>query len=145
MELLTGKPKLRFRPIVFFSACVLVLAAASYFKPQPYRALYGGLAGLLIFAMAYQYRKETRLLGNHLSAVAVITDYRLRGKHAPYFGGGVPIIHYEFLAFDQKTYRGETGWGAKGLHVGSYITVLYNPENPTRSHPLRGFVFYSFT
>ena len=68
----------------------------------------------------------------------------MRGRHAPYFGKGVPIIKYEFIAFDQKTYQGETGWGATGLEKGSQITILYNPENPRKSHPLGGFVFYSF-
>ena len=141
--LLAREPKLRLRPVLFFGACLAILATASYFKPEPYRAFYGSLAGLLIFAMVYQYRKETSLVRNHLSAVAVVTDYRLRGKRAPYFGGGVPIIKYEFVAFDQKTYQGETGWGAKNLQKGSQITILYNPENPARSHPLGGFIFYS--
>ncbi|MGH9515815.1 MAG: DUF3592 domain-containing protein [Terriglobales bacterium] len=141
---LTAKPRIRLRPVLFLLACGLVLGLASYFRPEPYRALYGSLAGLLIFALVYQYRKETSLVRNHLSAVAVVTDYVVRGKHAPYFGGGVPIIKYEFVAFNQKTYQGETGHGARSLQKGSQITILYNPENPTVSHPLGGFVFYSF-
>jgi hypothetical protein len=56
----------------------------------------------------------------------------------------VPIIKYEFVAFDQKMYHGETGWGARGLQKSSQIKILYNPENPARNHPLGGFVFYSF-
>ena len=143
-ELLIREPKVRLGPVIFFIVCAGVLAAASYFKPEPYRAFYSGLAGLLTFALFCQYRKEARLVRNHLSAVAVVTDYRVRGKHAPYFGGGVPIIKYEFVAFDQKTYKGETGWGAAGLHKGSHIPILYNAENPARSHPLGGFVFHSF-
>ena len=144
MELLTVQPKLRLRPIVFFGACVLVLAAASYFKPEPYRTFYGGLAVLLVITMIVQYRRERMLVSNRLSAIGIVTDYIVRGKHAPYFGKGVPIIKYEFVAFDQRAYHGETGWGARGLQPGSQIAILYNPENPATSHPLGGFVFYSF-
>ena len=93
----TYKAKLRLFPILLFTLCSLVLAAVSYVKPQPYRAFYGGLAGLLIFALIYQYLKETSLTRNHLAAVAAVTDYRLRGKHTPYFGGGVPTMKYEFV------------------------------------------------
>jgi hypothetical protein len=143
-HVLTAKPKLRLKSVLFFGTCVAVLGWATYFKPEPYRAFYGGLAGLLIFALVYQFRKETSLVRNHLSAVAVVTDHRVRGKYAPYFRGGVPIIKYEFVGFDHKTYQGETGHGARSLQKGSQITILYNPENPTRSHPLGGFVFYSF-
>lgn len=142
--LLTVQPKLRLRPIVFFGACILVLASASYFEPEPYRAFYGGLAALLTFAIIVQYRRERLLARNRLSAVGVVAEYRVRGKGVPHFGKGVPTIKYEFVAFDQKTYHGETGWGAAGLKKGSRITILYNPENPARSHPLGGFVFYSF-
>jgi hypothetical protein len=118
VELLTLQPKVRLRPIVFFVACVLVLACASYFKAEPYRAFYGALAGLLAFAMIVQYRRERLLVGNRLSAIGAVTEYRVRGKGVPHFGKGVPTIKYEFVAFDQKTYQGETGWGAAGLQKG---------------------------
>jgi hypothetical protein len=120
------------------------LSAASYFKPEPYRAFYRGLAALLAMALIVQYRRERRLVSNPLSATAVVTGHKIRGKGVPYFGTGVPIIHYEFSAFDQKTYHGETGWGAAGVAKGSQITVLYNPEDPSKNHPLGGFVFFSF-
>lgn len=144
LHLRTARPKLRLRPIMVFAACFAVLAVASYFKAQPYRGLYGGLDLLGTFAMAVEYVRETALVRNSLSANAVVSDYQIRGKHAPYLGKGVPIIKYEFIAFDQKTYRGETGWGAANLQKGSPITVLYNPQNPGQSHPLGSFVFYSF-
>jgi len=143
-ESVAAQPRFRLRPLVFFGACFLVLVVASYFNREPHRAFYGSLAAALAIAMIVQYRRETALVRNALSATAVVTDHRIRGKYASYFGGGVPIIKYEFVAFDQKTYHGETGWGATGLRKGSQITILYNPENPARSHPLRGFVFYSF-
>lgn len=139
-----GKPKLRIRPVLFFVGCLAVLGFATYFKPEPYRAFYGGLATLFAFALLVQYRRETSLVRNRLSAIGTVTDYRVRGKGVPHLGKGVPTIKYEFVAFDQKTYQGETGWGAAGLMKGSQITVLYNPENPAKNHPLGGFVFYSF-
>jgi hypothetical protein len=144
VQLLSLEGKLRIRPVVFFLACVTVLGCASYFKLEPYRAFYGALAGLLAFALLVQYRRETSLVRNQLSATGIVTEHRVRGRHAPYFGKGVPTIKYEFVAFDQQTYQGETGWGAGGLNNGSQITILYNPENPARSQPLGGFLFYSF-
>jgi len=141
---MTPPTKLRLRPVLFFVGCLAVLGFASYFKPEPYRAFYGALAALLTFALVVQYRRETSLMRNRLSAIGIVTEHRVRGRHAPYFGKGVPVIKYEFVAFDQKTYQGETGWGAAGLEKGSQITILYNPENPARSHPLGGFIFYSF-
>jgi hypothetical protein len=143
-QILTIRPRRRLRPIIFFGLCFALLAVVAYFKPQPYRAVYGGLAALATLGMIVQFRRESALIRNRLSATAVVVDHLVRGKHAPYFGGGVPIMKYEFLAFDQKTYYGETGWGAAALTKGSHITVLYDPENPARSHPLGGFVFFSF-
>jgi hypothetical protein len=141
---MTPPTKLRLRPVLFFVGCLAVLGFATYFKSEPYRAFYAGLAALFAFALIVQYRRETHLVRNQLSAMGVVTEHRVRGRHAPYFGKGVPTIEYEFVAFDQKTYVGETGWGAAGLNNGSQITVLYNPENPAKNHPLGGFVFYSF-
>jgi hypothetical protein len=144
MEVLTHEHSLRLRPIIFFSACVIVLALASYLQAEPHRAIYGGLAALLVFTLVVQYRREKFLVRNHLCAIAIVTEYRVRGKGIPHFGKGVPTYKYEFVAFDQKTYQGETGWGAAGLQKGSQITILYNPENPASSHPLGGFIFYLF-
>jgi len=44
-----------------------------------------------------------------------------------------------FVAFDEKTYVGETGWGVRGLYEGARITILYNSGNPAASHPLTSF------
>jgi len=144
VERLTAKPKLRLKPVIFFVVCFVVLVVASYFNSEPQRAFYAGLAAALAIAMIVQYRRESALVRNALFATAVVTSYRVVGKYAPRFGKGVPVFKYEFVAFDQKTYTRETGWGAAGLQQGSQIAVLYNPENPARSHPLGGFVFYSF-
>lgn len=103
-------------------------------------------------ALIVQYRRKSAVVHNRLSAVGVMTDYRipLRSKSRVHnfivskFSPDVPRMKYSFVAFDQRTYTGETGWGALGLYKGAPITVLYNPENPARNQPLRSFVFYSF-
>jgi len=144
LNLLTLQPEIRLRPLLFFAGCIGLLGCLSYLKPEPYRAAYGSLAALAAMALIVQYRRESVLVRNRLSAVGVVTEYRIRGRSVPHFGNGVPVIKYEFVAFDQKTYYGQTGWGTSGLKKGSRITIIYNPENPARSHPLSGFVFYSF-
>jgi hypothetical protein len=60
------------------------------------------------------------------------------------FSGNIPLMKYSFVAFDQKSYTGETGWGAQGLYVGAQIPVLYNAQNPAANHPLSSLIFYSF-
>lgn len=57
--------KPRIRPIVFLAGCVPVLGCASYFKPEPYRAFYGGLAAFFAFAIIVQCRRETIFASNH--------------------------------------------------------------------------------
>jgi len=112
----------------------------------------GGFAVLGAAAMIVQYRRERAVAHNRLSAAGVVTDYRipLRTKSqvlnfiGSKFSPDVPRMKYAFVAFDQKTYTGETGWNAYGLFKGAQITVVYNPENPATNHPLRSFVFYSF-
>jgi hypothetical protein len=138
------QPKFRMRAVLFFGACLAALAVVSYLKPQPYRAAYGALGAATAITLTLQYRREHGLIRNRLSATGVVTDYRLRGRGAPHLGKGVPIIRYEFVAFDLRTYHGETGWGTQRLNNGSQLTILYDPGNPTTSHPLKGFVFYSF-
>src|ERR1700756_5138741 len=140
----SAQPKIRMRAVLFFSICLAALAFISYAKPQPYRAAYGSLGAVTAVILVLQYRKERGLIRNRLSATGVVTDYHLRGRGAPHLGKGVPIIKYEFVAFDQRTYHGETGWGAQGLHKGSRLTILYEPGNPASNQPLQGLVFYSF-
>ena len=144
LRLQTLQPKFQFRVVGFFFLCFAFLGYLSYARRGPIRVFYGGLSALGTVALIVQYRKESALVHNRLSAVGVVTEYKVRGKGAPYLGKGVPTIKYEFVAFDQKTYKGETGWRAAGLHQGSQVTVLYNPENPAANHPLSGFIFYSF-
>src|SRR5437660_4387029 len=80
LDLLTWHAKLRLRPVLFFLGCLAVLGFASYLKPEPYRAAYGSLATLAAMALFVQYRRERRLVRNRLSAIGVVTDYRVRGK-----------------------------------------------------------------
>ncbi len=144
LRLQTIHPKLRLRVAAFYILCIAFLAYLTYRTHWPHRAFYGGLFALGAAALIVQHRREHALVHNRLSAIGVVTEYKMRGKGAPHFGKGVPVIKYQFVAFDQKSYQGETGWGAAGLEEGSQVTVLYNPENPARNHPLTSFIFYRF-
>ncbi len=138
------RPKFHYRVAAFYFFCIAFLAYLTYRTHFPYRAFYSGLFVLSAAALIVQYRREHGLVQNRLSAIGVVTEYKIRGKGAPHLGKGVPLIKYQFVAFDQKTYRGETGWRAGGLEEGSQVTVLYDPQNPAKNHPLTSFIFYSF-
>src|SRR3989441_713756 len=139
------RPKLQIRVAAFYILCIVFLAYLTYRTHWPYRAFYGGLCVLSAAALIVQYRREHALVQNRLSAIGVVTEYKVRGKGAPHLGKGVPVIKYQFVAFDQNTYQGETGWGAARLEEGSQLTVLYDPQSPAKSHPLTSFIFYSFS
>jgi hypothetical protein len=144
MRLQTLQPKLRLGVVGFYIFCIAFLGYLGYTKPGVYRAFYGGLSGIAAAALIVQYRRERVLADCRLSAVGVVTEHKVRFKGAPYLRKGAPLMKYEFVAFDQKTYHGETGWGAGGLAEGEYVTVLYNPDNPAANHPLSSFIFYRF-
>jgi hypothetical protein len=152
IRLQTLKPKFHLRAAGVFILAIVVLGYVGYRRHGVYRAYFGGLGVLAGVALVVQYRRERTIVHNRLSAVGVVTDYRIplrsRSRIANFFvskfSPEVPLIKYSFVAFDQMTYTGETGWGTFGLYKGAQITVLYNPENPARNHPLTSLVFYSF-
>ena len=139
------RPKFQLRVAAFYIFCIAFLAYLTYRTHFPYRAFYGGLFVLSTAALIVQYRREHALVQNRLSAAGVVTEYKIRGKGGLHLGKGVPVIKYQFVAFDQNTYQGETGWGAAGLEEGSQLTVLYDPQSPAKNHPLTSFIFYSFS
>jgi hypothetical protein len=142
---------LRLRIVAVFISMIAILAYVGFARSGVYRIAYLGLALAGAIALAVQYRRERTLVFNRLSAVGRVTEYRVPLNKLPNWLGlllshlapRVPRIKYSFLAFDQKTYTGETGWNAAGLRQGSQITILYNPQSPAANHPLRSFVFYS--
>jgi hypothetical protein len=152
MRLQTLQPKfhLRFAPV--FILAIVFLGFLSFTKRGVYRAYFGGLACLAAAALIVQWRRERAIVHNRLSAVGVVTEYRipLRSRSrvlnfiVSTFSPAVPLIKYSFVAFDQKTYKGETGWRALGLYKGAQVTILYKPEDPAVNHPLTSFTFYSF-
>lgn len=152
LQLQTLKPKFHLRRAGVFIVAIVVLGYIGYRKHDVSRLSCDVVAVLGAGAMIVQYRRERAVVHNRLSARGVVTDYRIPGRtksriinfFVSKFSPEVPIMKYSFVAFDQKTYTGETGWGAYGLNKGAPITVLYNPENPAKNHPLRSFVFYSF-
>lgn len=151
-RLQTLQPRLRLRKAAIFIIAFLFLAGVGFFSHGPERFYCFVLAILGSFAFAVQYRREHELVRNRLSAVGTVTGYRIPGRSryrivrfiVRRFAPEVPVIKYSFVAFDQKTYSGETGFGARDLREGEGILIIYNPENPARNHPLGGFIFYSF-
>ena len=135
-----------------FVAVILILAAVSFYNRGVRRAYYGLLSAGAALAFIVQFSKERALVSNRLLAEAVVTEWgrpvrsrsRVMDAILARLSGNIPLIKYSFVAFDQKTYTGQTGWGARHLHVGARIPILYNAANPATNHPLGGFVFYSF-
>ncbi|HEY6945144.1 MAG TPA: hypothetical protein VI431_08385 [Candidatus Acidoferrum sp.] len=152
MRLQTLQPKFHLRIAAVFILAIIILGFFSFTKHGVYRAYYGGLSGLTALALIVQYSRERAIVHNRLSAAGVVTDYRIPLRSGPRivrflvskFSPEVPRIKYSFVAFDQKTYTGETGWGARGLYKGAQLIILYNPGNPAANHPLGSFIFYSF-
>jgi len=152
LRLQTVQPKFRWRTAAIFVPVVVILACLGFTTHGVYRAYYGGLSGLCALALTVQYRRERALVSNRLVAEAVVTHWgksvrsrsRFAGAILSRLSGNIPLVKYSFVAFDQKTYTGQTGWGARGLYVGARIPILYNPANPTANHPLTSLIFYSF-
>lgn len=152
MQLQTLRPTFHLRIAAIFVATILILGFLSLRRRGVYRAYYAVLSGSVAVVFVVQCRRERAIVHNRLSAVGIVTDYRIPLHSAPRivrllarkFSPEVPLIKYSFVAFDKKTYTGETGWRAGALYQGTQIIVLYNPENPSANHPLRSFIFYSF-
>jgi hypothetical protein len=152
MRLQTLQPKLHLRAAAVFILAIVILGYFGFRRPGVYRAYFGSLACLAAAALIVQYRRERAIVHNRLSAEGVVTEYRLplrsRSQILNFivsrFSPAVPLIKYSFVAFDQKTYKGETGWRALGLYKGAQVTILYKPEDPAMNHPLTSFIFYSF-
>ena len=152
LRMQTASPKLRWRTVAVFLALILILSFVSFINDGIRRVYYGILAGGAALVLVVQYRKEQALVTNRLVTTGVVTDWgkplRSRSRFvdsiASRFPGNIPLMKYSFIAFDQKTYTGQTGWGARDLHIGASIPVLYDADNPVTNHPLNGFIFYSF-
>src|SRR6266403_5482117 len=149
LRLQTLKLKFQLRIATIFILAIIFLGFVSFTKHGVYKAYYGGLSGLAAAVLIVQYCRERTIVQSRLSAVGIVTDYCIpfRSRSRPLnfivsrFTPDVPRIKYSFVAFDQRTYRGQTGWGARGLYQGAYVTILYKPENPALNHPLTSFIF----
>src|SRR5207249_4875248 len=140
-QLQTLRPKFRVHVAALFILLFLVLGFGALAKSGVEGAFYAGLCILTAASLIAQYRKERALVQDHQSAVGVVTEYRVRWKGAPHMRKGAPRIKYSFVAFDMRTYTGETGWGVSGLRKGTQVTILYRTSKPASSLPLRSFIF----
>ena len=151
-DIQTLQPRLRLHGpvliLIFLGACPLFFFLLRGIN----RPFYCGLSILVVSVLLFHFRKEYRLVHDRLTAVGVVTEYRVPWRAssrfvrflARKFSPDVPVIKYSFVAFDMKTYTGRTGFYAYGLYQGARIAVLYSPGNPTLNHPARSFIFYSF-
>jgi hypothetical protein len=148
----TLQPRFRWRTVFVFAAIICALVLTTIFKHGASKAYYAVLATAAALALTVQYRRERILVANRLLATAVVTEHRkpLQSQSRwlnfilSRFTGNIPVMTYSFVAFDQKTYEGRTGWGAHSLFKGARMPVLYNPQDPGKNHPLASFIFYSF-
>jgi hypothetical protein len=148
----TARAALRWRAVAVFIAVILILGMVSFYNRGVRRACYGVLSAAAALALIVQYSKERTVASNRLLAEAVVTNWRrpvcsrsrVVNAILSRLSGNTPVMKYSFTAFDQKTYTGETGWGARDLYIGARILIVYDASKPARSHPLRSFVFYSF-
>lgn len=117
------------------------------------RIVYCSFALLVIATVLFHFRKEYRLVHDHLVAIGIVTNYGVPFRSGPrivrlimrkFYPADVPTAKYSFVTFDQKTYTGQTGWRTDSLYKGAKITVLYKPEKPSVNHPVTSFIFYSF-
>lgn len=152
LRLQTLQARFSWRTVVLFGAVILILAIVALKRQGVHSAYYGALSAIGALALIAEYRRERMLVSNRLLAVGVVTDVSkpLRSRSlfvnailSP-FMWNIPLIKCSFVAFDQRTYTGQTGWGARGLYTGAQITILYNPRKPAANHALQGFIFYSF-
>lgn len=149
----TARATLRWRTVAMFVAVIFILGIVSLHSRGERRAYYGILFAAAALALIVQYSRERALVGNRLLAEAAVTQWRtpVRSRWRvlnailSQLSGNIPVMKYSFVAFDQKTYTGETGWGARDLRVGARILIVYDASKPARNHPLRSFVFFSFS
>jgi len=148
----TLQPRFRWRTVFVFAAIICALVLVTIFKQGVSKVYYAALAAAAAVALTVQYRRERILVANRLLAIAVITEHRkpLQSQSRwlnsilSRLTGNIPVIKYSFIAFDQKTYEGQTGWGARNLYKNAQIPILYNPQDPGKNHPLASFIFYAF-
>lgn len=152
LDIQTVQPRLSpHGPVVLL---ILLGSFALFFllKHDINRIVYCSFSLLVIAAVLFHFRKEYRLVHDRLVAIGVVTDYGVPFSNAPRFlrffirkfSPEVPIAKYSFVAFDQKTYTGQTGWHTHVSYKGAKITVLYKLAKPSVNHPVRSFIFYRF-
>ena len=117
--------------------CLTLAFVAVTSKDVVPRFFYGTFFLVVTGVAVAEYRKETSLAESHLVGSGTITELitRARGRRS---------VKYQFVAFDAKQHDGESDWSTQQVTIGSEISVLYRPFDPTVNVPLKRFLFYSF-
>jgi hypothetical protein len=151
-DIQTLQPRLRLHGPVLVVLLFASFPLFYFLERGPNRIFHCGLSILAGCAVLYHFSKEYRLVHDRLTAIATVTyfgsAYKGRSRILRFimrrFSPPVPIAEYSFLAFDQKSYTGKTGFRVHGLYPGAKIVVIYKPGKPSVNHPVTSFIFYSF-
>ena len=152
LDIQTLQPRLRLHGSVLVVILFGTFPLFFFLEHGPNRVVHCGLSILAGCAVLYHFSKEYRLVHDRLIALATVTYYGMAYKGSSRilrfitckFSPNVPIAEYSFLAFNQKTYTGKTGFRVHGLYRGAKIPVLYKPGKPSVNHPVTSFIFYRF-
>ena len=152
LDIQTLQPKLRLHGPVVLVILFSTFPLFFFLEHGPNRVVHCGLSILAGCAVLYHFSKEYRLVHDRLTAVGTVTYYGIAYKGSSRilrfimrkFSPEVPIAEYSFVAFNQRTYTGKTGFRVHRLYRGAKITILYNPAKPSLNHPLTSFIFYCF-
>lgn len=152
LDIQTLQPRLRVHGPVVLLILFGSFPLFFYLEHGPNKIFHCALSVLAGCAVLFHFSKEYRLVHDRLTAIATVTYYGLAYKGSSRilrammrrFSPGVPVIEYSFVAFNQKTYTGKTGFRVGGFYEGAKVTILYKPGKPSVNHPATSFIFYQF-
>jgi hypothetical protein len=98
--------------------------------PMPVPFVVASILGALGVLCLFLVHRQRRLLTEGRVASAVVTGHE---KHSSSHGGTHRSITYEFPLLSGAVASGKSGASKKPPTLGSVITVVYDPDQPTRS------------
>ena len=117
--------------------CLTLAFVALTSKDGVPRIFFAVFCLILTGSLLAEYREESVLAHDHLVVNATVTEVRRSRR-------GARTIKYQFLTFDGKQYRGESGWSWRRVQIGGDVAVVYKAGYPDVNRPLSSFLFYRF-